>query len=151
MFQWFRKKSFLTDAENKKIVEAIKSMEQLTSGEIRVYIESRNPLVNTIDRAKEIFFKLQMEKTKLRNAVLLYIAVNDREVAVYGDEGIHNIVGDEFWSHQVKQMIARFKDKLLAEGIEKCLAEVGNALIEKFPYDSSTDKNELPDEIVFGK
>lgn len=151
MFQWRRSKSFLTDAENKKIVEAIKSMEQLTSGEIRVYMESRNPLVSTLERATVIFHQLQMEKTKLRNAVLLYIAVKDREVAVYGDKGIHDQVGEEFWNHQVNQMIERFKDNKLADGIAKCLADVGNALIEKFPYDPSTDKNELPDEIVFGK
>lgn len=151
MFGWFRKKSFLTEAESKKIAEAIKSMEQLTSGEIRVYMESRNPLVSTIDRATEIFFHLQMNNTKLRNAVLLYVAVKDREVAVYGDEGIHQQVGADFWNHQVTQMIDRFKDNKLADGIAKCLAEVGNALIEKFPYDPATDKNELPDDIVFGK
>ena len=91
-----------------------------------------------------------MEKTQQRNAVLLYIAVKDKEVALFGDEGIHQQVGDEFWNGQVSQMISLFKENNLADGIVKCLEEVGNVLKEKFPYQSGIDKNELPDEIVFG-
>jgi hypothetical protein len=151
MLSWFKKKSFLSDADNKRIVESLKATEQLTSGEIRIFIESKNPLVSTMDRAAHIFYKLQMENTKQRNAVLLYLAVKDKEVALFGDEGIHQKVGDEFWNHQVTQMIGLFKENNLTDGIVKCLAEVGNALIEKFPYQVGEDKNELPDEIVFGK
>jgi len=150
MFSFFKKKRFLSDADNKRIVEALKATEQLTSGEIRIFIESRNPLVSTMDRAMSVFFELQMEKTQQRNAVLLYIAVKDKEVALFGDEGIHQQVGDVFWNRQVNQMIALFKENNLADGIVKCLAEVGNVLIEKFPYQIGIDKNELPDEIVFG-
>ena len=151
MFGLFKKKSFLSKEDNKRIVEAIKSTEQLTSGEIRVFIESRNALVSTMDRAAEVFFKLQMQNTNQRNAVLLYLAVKDKEVALFGDEGIHNQVGTEFWNHQVNQMVTLFKENNLADGIVKCLSEVGNALIEKFPYKPGEDKNELSDEIIFGK
>ena len=104
-----------------------------------------------MDRAAEIFFKLQMQNTNQRNAVLLYLAVKDKEVALFGDEGIHNQVGTEFWNHQVNQMVTLFKENNLADGIVKCLSEVGNALIEKFPYKPGEDKNELSDEIIFGK
>ena len=150
MFSLFKKKRLLSDADNKRIVEALKATEKLTSGEIRIFMESRNPLVSTMDRAMSVFFELQMEKTQQRNAVLLYIAVKDKEVALYGDEGIHQQVGDEFWNQQVRQMILLFKENNLADGIVKCMAEVGNALIDKFPYQVGIDKNELPDEIVFG-
>lgn len=151
MLGWFKKNSFLSSEDNKRIVNAIKSCEQLTSGEIRIYIESRNPLVNTIERANELFLKLQMQHTQQRNAVLLYIAVKDKEVALFGDEGIHQQVGTAFWNHQVSQMIGHFKQNNLTDGILKCIAEVSNALIEKFPYNAAEDKNELPDDIVFGK
>lgn len=104
-----------------------------------------------MDRAMSVFFELQMEKTKQRNAVLLYIAVKDKEVAIYGDEGIHQQVGDAFWNHQVTQMISLFKENNLADGIIKCMVEVGQVLVEKFPYQNGMDKNELPDEIVFGR
>ncbi len=151
MFGLFKKKPLFSDAENTRIVEAIKSSEQLTSGEIRIYIESKNPLVSTIDRASEIFFNLKMQETQQRNAVLLYLAYKDKEVAIFGDEGIHQQVGSAFWNDQVKQMVTLFKENNLTEGIVKCITEVGNVLIEKFPYKGNMDKNELPDEIVFGK
>ncbi len=151
MFGLFKKKSILSQEDNKRIVAAITSTEQLTSGEIRVYIESKNPLMNTLERAKEIFFKMQMHQTKKRNGVLLYVAVKDREVAIFGDEGIHQQVGAEFWNHQVVQMITHFKNNNLTDGLIQCIATVGNTLVEKFPYDSTDDKNELPDDIIFGK
>jgi uncharacterized membrane protein len=151
MFGLFKKKPLFSDAENTRIVEAIKSSEQLTSGEIRIYIESKNPLVSTIDRASEIFFNLKMQETAQRNAVLLYLAHKDREVAIFGDEGIHQQVGTEFWNNQVKQMVMLFKENNLTEGIVKCITEVGHVLVEKFPHQGIMDKNELPDEIVFGK
>ena len=151
MFGLFKKKPLFSNAENTRIVEAIKSSEQLTSGEIRIYIESKNPLVSTIDRASEIFFNLKMQETAQRNAVLLYLAYKDKEVAIFGDEGIHQQVGTEFWNNQVKQMVMLFKENNLTEGIVKCITEVGHVLIEKFPHQGIMDKNELPDEIVFGK
>lgn len=151
MLGLFKKKSLLPSADNKRIVEAIKASELLTSGEIRVYIESKNPLVNTLERASELFFKMQMQNTRQRNGVLLYLAVKDKEVALFGDEGIHQKVGTEFWNLQVSQMIGLFKNNQFTDGIVKCISEVGHVLIEKFPYDATEDKNELPDEIVFGK
>jgi uncharacterized membrane protein len=150
MIGWFKKKSLLSEDDNKRVVAAIKSCEKLTSGELRVYIESHNPLVNTLDRAGELFFKMQMQETKQRNAVLLYLALKDKEVALFGDEGIHQQVGTEFWNRQVSQMVELFKKNNVADGIIKCINEVGNVLVEKFPYNESDDKNELSDEIVFG-
>jgi uncharacterized membrane protein len=34
-----------------------------------------------------------MQKTELRNATLVYVAIKDRQLAVFGDEGIHQKVG----------------------------------------------------------
>lgn len=151
MFHFLQKKKLLSDADNNQIVEAIQATEQRTSGEIRVYIESRNPLVSTLERAQAIFFQLQMHQTRQRNGVLVYVAVKDKEVAIFGDEGIHQQVGSEFWNQQVAQMIRLFKENGLANGISQCVTEVGHVLVEKFPFMEGTDKNELPDSIVFGK
>jgi uncharacterized membrane protein len=132
-------------------VQAIRNAEKETSGEVRVYVESRNPFVNVMDRASEIFFKLKMEKTDDRNAVLLYIAIKDKELALFGDEGIYKKVGAAYWDSEVKSMIAHFSKDNISNGIEQCVQHIGQTLKEKFPYNSVTDKNELPDEIVFGK
>ena len=78
---------FLSEKERDTILSAIKSAEAKTSGEIRIFIESRCKWTDTIRRAEEIFIQLKMTKTEFRNAVLIYIAYKDREFAIFGDNG----------------------------------------------------------------
>lgn len=153
MLSIFRKKApeFFSTEEKTLIVDAIKQAEQQTSGEIRVYIESRCRFVNAIDRAAEVFYQLQMQNTKERNAALVYIATQDRQLAVFGDEGIHAKVGEAFWQQEVKIMLSHFKASGFGAGIAQVVLDIGKALQEHFPFHADTDKNELPDEIVFGK
>lgn len=151
IFPLFKKAPFFTEAEKQRIVATIRAAEKHTSGEIRVYVESKNSYVDPMDRAAEVFYKLKMDKTDNRNAVLLYIAMVDKELVLFGDEGIYNQVGELFWSNAVKNMIAQCKSESISNGIVKCIHTIGETLQEKFPYDSVTDKNELPDDIVFGK
>jgi uncharacterized membrane protein len=101
-------------------------------------------------RAQEIFLSLKMTETAQRNAVLVYIAMKDRQLAIYGDEGIHTKVGDAFWNNEVKKMLEQFNGENYTEGLVQIIYDIGEALVTHFPYDGSTDKNELPDEIVFG-
>lgn len=148
---FFKKKTFFSAAEQARIVEAIRIAEKETSGEIRLYVESRNPLVEPLERAAAIFFKLKMQETQHRNGVLLYIAMDDHELALFGDEGIHQKVGSEYWKNEVKKMLVEFGNQHIAIGIENCVLQIGQTLKETFPYEATTDKNELPDDIVFGK
>lgn len=96
MFSFFKKKDFFREEEKKQIVDAIRNAERRTSGEVRVFVESRCRYVDPLDRAAEIFFNLKMSETDDRNAVLLYIAMKDRQLAVFGDEGIHKKVGTDY-------------------------------------------------------
>ena len=147
----FRRKEFFTDEEKQNIVDAVRTAEQRTSGEVRVFVESRCRYVNAIDRALEIFENLQMQNTELRNATLVYVAIKDRQLAVFGDEGIHQKVGNEYWANEVMKMINAFNRDNIADGIRQCVLNIGEALAKHFPYNRNTDKNELPDDIVFGK
>ncbi len=149
---FFRKKEpLLSKPDNERVVQAIREAEQRTSGEIRVYVESKNPLVNPLERAALIFDKMEMDRTRHRNAVLIYIATDHHELAVYGDEGIHQQVGTAYWQNEVKQMLGYFSKGNVAEGLIGCIKHIGETLQEKFPYIATEDKNELPDEIIFGK
>jgi len=150
IFPW-RKKDFFSSEERQQVVNAIQQAEQRTSGEVRVFVESRCRYVDALDRAVEIFHNLKMEQTQDRNAVLLYVAIKDRQLAVYGDEGIHQKLGDVYWNQQVTKMIKEFNRENYAEGISKVVLNIGEALQSNFPYNKDTDKNELPDDIVFGK
>lgn len=151
MFSLFKKKEFFSEKDKEQIVEAIRMAERETSGEIRIYVESKNAYVDAIDRAAEIFFKLKMQETHHRNAILLYIAMKDQQLALYADEGIYQKAGAEYWDAAVKNMLAQFTKENISNGIEQCIAQIGQTLKEKFPYNPTEDKNELPDEIVFGK
>ncbi|MDO6429663.1 TPM domain-containing protein [Flavitalea sp. BT771] len=148
---FFRRKDFFSDAEKRQIVTAIAEAEKCTSGEIRVYVESRCRYVDPLDRAAEIFTGLKMEETAARNAVLLYVALKDRQLAILGDKGIHEKVGSAFWNKEVQLILSQFNKSNYAEGIARVVGEVGEALRTHFPYDKDTDTNELPDDIVFGK
>jgi uncharacterized membrane protein len=147
----FRRKPLLDQAQQQQIVAAIQSAEKCTSGEIRVYVESRCRYVDPLDRATEVFAGLRMDKTAARNGVLVYVALKDRQLAIFGDKGIHEKVGDAFWNEQVRNILAHFTRANYAGGIAHVVTEIGQALERHFPFDPKTDQNELPDDIVFGR
>ncbi len=151
LFSFFKKKDFFSEEEKLQIVEAVRKAERRTSGEVRVFVEDRCSYMDAIDRAKEIFAELKMNETADRNAVLLYIALKDKQLAVFGDEGIHSKLGNDYWNAEVKKMISNFNRENYAEGIQEVVTDIGEALTQLFPYNNDTDKNELPDDIVFGK
>ena len=150
-FHLWKKKPFFNETEIRQITDAVKEAEVRTSGEVRVFVESHCKFMDAIDRAVEIFFQLKMDKTADRNAVLVYIATKDRQLAVFGDQGIHQRVGTEFWQREVGVMVKRFNKDDYATGISEVIRHIGESLHKHFPYDKATDKNELPDDIVFGK
>lgn len=153
MFPFSRKNNqgYFSKEEQEEIVQAIKAAELKTSGEIRVYVEGKCRFVDAIDRAAEIFYNLKMNETIHKNATLVYLAMKHRQVAVFGDEGILKKTGSAFWHDNVKDMLQHFHKENYVTGICEVIAKIGHALELHFPYEKDTDKNELPDEIVFGK
>lgn len=151
IFPFFRKKEFFPPEEKEQIVNAIRLAERQTSGEIRLYVESKCKYVDPLDRAKEIFNGLGMVNTKDRNAVLVYIATSDHQLAIFGDDGIYQKTGQEFWNQEVRKILGEFNRDHYAEGLAQIITDIGQALTFHFPYSKSDDKNELPDDIVFGK
>lgn len=150
LFSFF-KKDFFTEEEKLQIIEAVRNAERMTSGEIRVFVENRCSYMDAIDRAKEIFAELKMYETHDRNAVLVYVALKDKQLAILGDEGIHSKLGNDYWNTEVKKMISNFNRENYADGIKEVVTDIGEALTQLFPYNNDTDKNELPDDIIFGK
>ncbi len=146
----FRKKAFFTAEEAAVIVAAIREAEKLTSGEIRLYVETKCAFMDPLDRAAEVFKELNMYKTLLHNGVLLYVATQDKQMCVYADSGIRNKVDEDVWKKAVLLMQYNFTNQQYVEGLVNCVNYIGILLQQYFPYDSQ-DKNELPDNIVFGK
>lgn len=151
MLPFFQKNhELLSSSEKERILEVVRDLEQKTSGEIRIYIEGDCPSDDAMLRCRDLFDHLGMQRTVERNAVLLYIATSDRKYAIFGDKGIYEKAGPEFWLEKGKSLSSHFGAGEYAKGIEACVREIGAALVRFFPPVSS-NKNELPDDIVFGK
>ncbi|MGY6741638.1 MAG: TPM domain-containing protein [Cecembia sp.] len=138
-----------SEDDREKIIAAIQEAERATSGEIQVHIENQCG-ADVMDRAAEVFETLKMHKTRERNAVLFYLAVEDHQFAVLGDCGINAVVPEGFWEKIKDQMIADFRQSQFTEGLCKGIALCGQTLQSHFPFDEKGDINELPDEISFG-
>ena len=141
--------SSLSDKEQEKIKLSIEWAEKATSGEVRVCIESVCEK-DAYERAIECFFDLEMQNTKLKNGVLVYIALDTHKFAIIGDTGIDKLVADDFWDSTKSLMLEKFKAGEVAEGISVGIIEAGKQLKKYFPYQSA-DLNELPDDIIFIK
>ncbi len=139
---------FLTVDQEQAIIKAIEVAEKNTSGEIRVHLEKITDLP-PLERALEVFQLLEMDKTDLRNGVLIYVAIESRKFAILGDEGIHIKVTENFWDAEKELMLSYFKKEEFSKGIELAIIEVGKKLKEFFPYYSS-DTDELSNEISRG-
>jgi len=89
-----------------------------------------------------------MHQTEERNGVLIYIATMSHKIAIIGDKGIHEKLGNEFWQNLVQQLITQFKADNKAQALADCILECGKQLGNFFPR-KSDDKDELSNEISF--
>lgn len=151
-----RIEDFLSAEEEEAVIEAIRTAEKNTSGEIRVHLEKRsisterkNKKVDAFDRAAEVFELLHMANTKKRNGVLIYIAVEDRTLVIMGDKGINDKVDETFWESTKDIIIEYFKKDRMKDGLVEGILKAGEQLKKFFPYEEG-GKNELPDKISFG-
>ena len=138
----------LSPEDENEIIEAIRQAEQNTSGEIRVHIEGSSSL-SVEERAKEVFHHLKMDRTKLQNGVLIYIAVANHQFGIYGDKGIDSKVNSTFWDDTRDVMSNLFKGGQFKDGIVQGILTASKALEAHFPWESN-DTNELSDSISKG-
>lgn len=140
---------FLTTEEQETIKQAVAKAEMNTSGEIRLRLEpecSGDPLT----RAIKVFELLNMHKTKDRNGILIYVAYEDRKMAIFGDEGIHSKVPADYWQSTLQKLQTAFAKGLYCEGLVQAISDVGHNLKNIFPYQLD-DRNELDNDISHGQ
>jgi len=140
--------NFFNDQDLEDIDFAIKNAEQDSSGELRLHVESIC-IGDVNKRAKEVFAELDINQTKLRNGVLLYLAIKSRKFAIVDDIGIKDVVPLYFWEEINQVMLNNIRDGQIVLGLTKSIALIGELLKKYFPH-QQFDENELPDEISFG-
>ena len=149
--KWARR--FLSEPDFDAIADAIKAAESRTSAEIRVHLERRVPRGllrrrrDALARARHVFRRLGMHRTAERHGVLIYVAVEERRLAVVGDEGIHGRVGDLHWNEVRDLMIETLRQNgPPRRALERAIEALGRALAEHYPR-RPDDRNELSDEV----
>lgn len=140
-------KTFFTAEQQQELIHAIRNAELETSGEIRLHLEESCG-DDVLDRAADVFRKLEMHKTELRNGVLIYLAVKDRQFAIIGDVGINEKVPENFWDEIKDDMVLYFKQGNYIRGLLNAIETSGIQLKHYFPR-STGDINEMSDEISF--
>ena len=144
-----RTHQFLSRLDHDRIVRTLKNAEASTSGQIRVFIQRGRLEEDALPVAQKKFHRLGMEKTRERNAVLIFVVPRARKFAVIGDEGVHQKCGDEFWRRLVDRMRVHFQHENFTDALAEAVEETGKLLTRYFPKTSSSE-NELSDDIVEG-
>lgn len=147
---WFFPSYRLSESDELRIQQSIKNAESGTSGEIRIYIGKLKKGEDILEKARLKFEELGMHQTKNRNAILFVYCPVQKSIAVWGDEGIHAVVSQDFWNELVHEIVEGFKTnhgvEALCQAIEKC----GLFLKKHFPISSdSQNPNELSDEVHY--
>ncbi len=136
-------------AEELLVEQAIAQAELQTSGEIRVHIDNRCKEA-VLDRAAFLFEELEMHQTEARNGVLIYLALQDKKLAILGDAGINAKVPADFWNRIKTEMIQSCAEGKYVDAIVSAVLNAGEQLKAHFPYQSD-DENELPNTLSFGE
>ena len=140
-------KKFLSAEESQRLAAAIDHAENQTSGEIKVVI-LRHCWTDIRAKAARLFEKLNLNKTKQRNCVMIMLVLSNREFLIFGDQGIHEKVGQGFWDDVRDVMSRKFAEDKFGEGLCEGVTTIGEKLARFFPRQQN-DRNEIPDEVAY--
>jgi uncharacterized membrane protein len=122
----------MTDAERRRIADAIARAENGTTGHI-VVREIFDVDVDALNRAKAEFRKIGMHRLTGQNGALILVAPKARRFAVIGDRDLHERVGDAFWNGIVDESRTHFASGAIADGVIAAIERIGEALHTHFP------------------
>ena len=138
---------FIPNEGQRRIADAITAAERHTTGEICVHVTPRCR-GDVVRRATKTFNRLHLYTTKRRNAVLIFVAYEDRKFAILGDTGINEAVPKGFWDGEVAELGKYLKAGRPVDGLCEIIARMGDRLSEYFPGERD-DENELSNEVSY--
>jgi len=122
--------------DHKRVLDAIQSAEELTSGEIRVLF-ARHKVVDPVAAAQAYFNSLGMANSPHRNGILIFVAPASRKFAVIGDRAVHEKCGDSFWTSLADAMGVYFREGRFTEAVLHGVERAGSLLAKTFPRSKS--------------
>ena len=138
---------FLAPHEKEMIDVAISTAEEGTSAEIKLVLV-KHCWSTPEDKAANLFIKNNLHKTGDRNCVMIMLVLTNREFVIFGDVGIDQKVGQDFWNDTKDLMVSYFKQNEFGNGLAKGIDKIGEKLQKFFPY-KSDDKDEVSNEISY--
>ena len=138
---------FLTPEEKIMVKNAVQAAEKGTSAEIKLVIV-RHCWGAPEEKAAHLFIKNELHKTEDRNCVMIMLVLANREFVIFGDVGIDEKVGQNFWDETRDVMVEFFKQNKFGEGLAEGIKNIGEKLQYYFPY-KKDDVNEVSDEISY--
>ncbi len=143
---------YFSDDDFLLISDKIKEKEKITSGEIRVSMRSNEVKKNAdadIRRlAEEEFHRLNMQNTRDKTGILIYLNLRLRQFFILADSGINEKVEQGVWDKVRDEIQSSFKNGLYLEGVLSGIESVGNILALHFPI-KEDDTNEITNEVAF--
>ena len=146
--RWVR--TVFSERDLDDITAAVGRVEAAAAAEVRVHLERRVPRRHAGDalrRAKAVFHELGMHRTRHRNGVLVYLALQDRKLAIIGDAAIHARVGDAYWERVRDLMVGHFRAEAPRDAVVHAVEDLGRVLAEHFPRRPGDDTGALPNEV----
>lgn len=138
----------LPDDTMRAVESAIGMAERGSSGQIRLVVECRWPLLHVSQqtsrlRALDWFSHLRVWDTEHNNGVLIYLLFAERDVEILADRGFNGKVSAEQWESICKMMEANFREGRFDVGLREGITAIGDLMRQHFPADMG--KNEQTD------
>lgn len=99
-------------------------------------------------RAYEQFLAKNLQATRERTGVLIYVSAAEHMAELIADEGIAAKVAPGVWEGAMQRLIAGFRAGRPADGFEEAIGQCGEILAEHFPPRTGDNPNELSDSVV---
>src|SRR5690349_15698858 len=142
-----------SDAVDAAIEAAIQAAEKRSSGEIRFVIETALDIpelwagVTARARAEMVFAQLRVWDTELRNGVLIYVLMADRNVEIVADRGAASRISLTEWESVCRLIEGHFQAGRFGEGAVAGVDEVGRLLEREFSArEGAAQHDELPNQ-----
>lgn len=99
-------------------------------------------------RAREQFLAKNLQATRERTGVLIYVSVKERMAELLADEGIAAKVDAKAWDPAMAALISNLRRGAPGDGFTEAIGLCAEILAAHFPAGGADNPNELPDKLV---
>lgn len=103
----------------------------------------------TMMRAEAEFWRQGLHKTQGATGVLIFVSLFERKAIILGDASVSEHFKEEDWSEAVQVLLENIGRYDPAEGFCLAIAKILAVVKTEFPPSKKSNKNELPDGVIF--